>query len=163
MGYDPYGEHRLISGITGEYIDTKIFMGITFYQRLQKFVTDQLYAISHGPSDAMTRQPLEGKALSGGMKLGEMEKDVLCSHGSSRFLGEAFFDHSDGYYVYVCRSCGDYAVVNHTKEEYSCKNCNDMADIYEIPCSWSSKLLFQEIKSMMIGCRFVLDPLTFQK
>ena len=46
-------------------------MGPTYYQRLQKFVADQVYAVAHGPSDAMTRQPLDGKALHGGMRMGE--------------------------------------------------------------------------------------------
>jgi len=71
LGFDPHGEHRMINGVTGEYIDTKIFMGPTYYQRLQKFVADQVYAVSHGPTDAITRQPLDGKALHGGMRLGE--------------------------------------------------------------------------------------------
>ncbi len=71
LGYEPDGYRRMINGVTGEYIDTKVFMGPTYYQRLQKFVADTVYAVSHGPSDAMTRQPLDGKAMHGGMRLGE--------------------------------------------------------------------------------------------
>ena len=163
LGYDPYGEHRMINGVTGEYIDTKLFMGPTYYQRLQKFVVDQVYAVSHGPTDAITRQPLDGKALHGGMRLGEMERDVICSHGSPRFLGEKFFDHSDGFYVYICSKCGNFAVVNHQRQMYECKHCDDMADIYELPCSWSAKLLFQEIISTHVGCKFIMDPQKFQQ
>ena len=129
---------------------------------MQKFVADQVYAVSHGPTDAITRQPLDGKALHGGMRLGEMERDVLCSHGTPRFLGEKFFDHSDGFYVYICARCGNFAIVNHYKELYECKHCDDMADIYEVPCSWSAKLLFQEIISSHIGCKFIMEPHKFQ-
>lgn len=71
LGYHPYGYRRMLNGTTGEFIDTKIFMGPTYYQRLQKFVADQVYAVSRGPTDAMTRQPLDGKALMGGMRLGD--------------------------------------------------------------------------------------------
>ena len=51
LGMNRYGYHRLYSGITGEYIDALIFMGPTYYQRLQKFVIDTVYSISQGPSD----------------------------------------------------------------------------------------------------------------
>lgn len=33
-GFNRYGYERMINGITGEYIDTLIFFGPTFYQRL---------------------------------------------------------------------------------------------------------------------------------
>lgn len=69
LGYHPYGYRRMLNGTTGEFIDTKIFMGPTYYQRLQKFVADQVYAVSRGPTDAMTRQPLDGKALMGGKSI----------------------------------------------------------------------------------------------
>ena len=58
-GFDRYGYHRLYNGITGEFIDSLIFMGPSYYQRLQKFVEDTVYSISHGPTDAITSQPLD--------------------------------------------------------------------------------------------------------
>ena len=36
LGMNRYGYHRLYNGVTGEFIDTEIFMGPTYYQRLQK-------------------------------------------------------------------------------------------------------------------------------
>ena len=56
IGMNRYGYHRLYSGITGEYIDSLIFMGPTYYQRLQKFVIDTVYSISQGASDSQTRR-----------------------------------------------------------------------------------------------------------
>ena len=64
LGLNKYGYHRLYNGVTGEYIDTMIFMGPIYYQRLQKFTVDTHYAISHGPSDAITNQPLDKLSLS---------------------------------------------------------------------------------------------------
>ena len=46
-GFNRYGYERMISGITGEYIDTLVFHGPTFYQRLQKFVADAEYSVRH--------------------------------------------------------------------------------------------------------------------
>lgn len=54
LGLDRYGYRRLYNGITGEYIDCEIFIGPTYYQRLQKFTIDTIYSVSSGPSDAIT-------------------------------------------------------------------------------------------------------------
>jgi DNA-directed RNA polymerase beta subunit len=161
MGLNRYGYHRLYSGITGEYIDAMIFMGPTYYQRLQKFVVDTVYSISKGPTDSMTRQPLDGKASGGGIRIGEMERDVIAAHGSSRFLREKFFDHSDGFTEYICR-CGKAAVVNVKKNIYKCKYCKDNADIAAVPTSWSSKLFMQEMETMNVGIRRHLKPFTYE-
>ena len=56
IGMNRYGYHRLYSGMTGEFIDCMIFMGPTYYQRLQKFVVDAVYSISQGPSDSLSRR-----------------------------------------------------------------------------------------------------------
>jgi DNA-directed RNA polymerase beta subunit len=161
MGLQKYGYHRLYSGITGEYIDAMIFMGPTYYQRLQKFVIDTVYSISQGPTDSMTRQPLAGKNSDGGIRIGEMERDVIAAHGSSKFLKEKFFDHSDGFTEYICR-CGKSAVVNVAKNIYKCKYCKDNADIAAVPTSWSSKLFMQEMESMNVGIRRHLKPFTYE-
>jgi DNA-directed RNA polymerase beta subunit len=161
MGLEKYGYHRLYSGITGEYIDAMIFMGPTYYQRLQKFVVDTVYNISQGPTDSMTRQPLAGKSSDGGIRIGEMERDVIAAHGSSKFLREKFFDHSDGFTEYICR-CGKSAVVNIKKNIYKCKYCKDNADIAAVPTSWSSKLFIQEMESMNVGIRRHLKPFTYE-
>jgi DNA-directed RNA polymerase II subunit RPB2 len=76
LGMNRYGYHRLYNGVTGEFIDTEIFMGPTYYQRLQKFTIDTQYTISHGPSDAITNQPLDGKSSGGGLRIGEIKFSV---------------------------------------------------------------------------------------
>lgn len=90
-----------------------------------------------------------------------MERDVLASHGVSRFLREKFFNHSDGYTEYICR-CGKPAIVNHNDKVYKCKHCKDNADIVAIPTSWSSKLAMQEIQSCNIGVRKIPRPFTYE-
>jgi DNA-directed RNA polymerase II subunit RPB2 len=162
-GYNRYGYQRLYNGITGEFIDSLIFMGPTYYQKLQKFVLDTLYSISSGPTDALTHQMLEGgKGNSGGLRIGEMEKDVLVSHGTSRFLNEKFFGHSDGFTEYIC-SCGRPAIFNQQKNIYKCKYCLDNAQIAAVPTSWSSKLFMQELDSMGIGVKRMLTPYVYEK
>ncbi len=91
-----------------------------------------------------------------------MERDVLCSHGSSRFINEKYRDHSDGYTEYVCR-CGKSAVCNIEKGIYKCNYCKDNADIVGYPVSWSGKLFVQELESMNVGIKRLPDPFTYVK
>lgn len=164
LGMHRYGYQRLFSGITGEYIDTLIFQGPVFYQRLQKFVIDTVYKVTQGPSDPVTMIPVEGgKANNGGLRLGEMESSVLVSQGISRVIKEKLYDHSDAYDQYYCR-CGKEVIVN-TKQNppiLKCKYCGDSADIYKIPTSWSAKLFRHEIQGLGVGLRVYGEPFMFE-
>jgi DNA-directed RNA polymerase beta subunit len=161
LGMNRYGYHRLYSGITGEFIDCMIFMGPTYYQRLTKFAIDAVYSISQGPSDVLSRQPLDGQSSGGGLRIGEMERDVLCAHGSSKLIQEKFFEHSDGFTEYICR-CGKAAIVNVKRNIYKCKYCKDNADISAVSTSWSSKLFVQEMETMNIGIKRHITPFIYE-
>lgn len=162
LGLDRYGYQRLYSGITGEYIDCEIFMGPTYYQRLQKFTIDTQYATAKGASDILTYQPNDGKSSSGGLRLGEMELWALESHGGAKLMTEKLLSHSDGFTEYICKNCGKTAVVNQKENIYKCNYCKDNADIYAAPTSWSAKLFVQELESMNVGIRRKGDPYTYE-
>jgi len=89
-----------------------------------------------------------------------MERDVIASHASMKFMTEKFCDHSDGYKNYVCR-CGKMAIVNIKEGIYKCNYCKDNADIVAYDTTWSSKLFLQELESMNIGVRQKPDPFTY--
>jgi len=50
---------------------------------------------SAGPIDALTRQPIKGRRHGGGMRLGEMERDALFSHGCMNVLRDRLINCSD--------------------------------------------------------------------
>lgn len=159
-----YGGHRrMYNGKTGDWIDTLIFIGPTTYQRLQKFVIDEHYATRTGPTSALTRQPLDGKNNDGGLRLGEMEKDVFCAHGTMRALWEKYYKDSDGIDLPICRLCGNRAVVNEKMGIYKCKYCGDNADIVNVASSWVANLFFSEASAMNVKMSFELDPFTYSK
>jgi DNA-directed RNA polymerase II subunit RPB2 len=159
-----YGGHRrLYNGQYGNWLDTKIFIGLNAYQRLQKFVLDESYAMTNGPTVALTKQPVDGKANNGGLRIGEMETDTILSHGAIRYLCQKLYEDSDGFDRYICRVCGNEAIVSHSSNIYKCKFCGDNADIVNIPSCVVSNVLFKETATMGIKTTFELEPYTFER
>jgi DNA-directed RNA polymerase II subunit RPB2 len=146
--------------MNGKVLDCEIFIGPSFYQRLQKFASKELQSSSRSATDALTRQPVSGKG--GGRRIGYMEKDTLIGNGLSRFISEKFYNHSDGFKTYICRGCGNNANVNFALNIYSCKRCGEMADIAEVDSSWSSQLFRHELRSMNIGVTPLLRPYEYE-
>ena len=162
QGYAPWGEERMYNGMTGDYMNVKIYMGFAYYQRLQKFVHDEIYSSASSVTCALTRQPVGGRSKKGGLRIGEMEKDVLCASGAVLFLTTKLMTDSDAYQMYVCRNCGKLPLVNIQENIYVCHTCRDNADICMVRTKWASKLFLQELMAMGIGVRLFLRPLTFE-
>jgi len=142
--YNKSGWEIMYSGFTGERIKAKIFMGPTYYQRLKHMVTDKIHARAHGHVTTLTRQPLEGRSRDGGLRFGEMERDCMIAHGTSKFLQERLFDCSDPYRIIVCDKCG--MVASSPNECLSCRT--DRVSTCKYP--YASKLLTQELLAMGI-------------
>lgn len=144
LGFSSVGDETMYNGMTGEPLKAKVYMGVTYYQRLKHLVADKIHARSFGNVTVLSRQPLEGRSREGGLRCGEMERDALISHGVSGFLKERLFNMSDPYKIVVCDKCG-YVCSDPT----SCKVCtNDKYVSVNIP--YACKLLLQELNAMGI-------------
>ncbi len=95
QGFDPYGSEVLYNGYTGEMMTSKIFVGPIYYQRLKHMVEDKINYRDTGPKTMLTHQPTQGRGDEGGLRIGEMERDALISHGMSKFLTESMMERSD--------------------------------------------------------------------
>ena len=112
-GFHSSGNQLLYSGTTGEQIESNVFFGPTYYMRLKHMVKDKInYRSNDGPNTMMTRQPVQGRANDGGLRIGEMERDAIMSHGMTSFLSESFLKRADEYYMAVCNKTGMIAVYN---------------------------------------------------
>jgi DNA-directed RNA polymerase beta subunit len=102
-----YGtEVYMMDGRTGALMREPWFLGSCFYQSLKHMVLDKIAARNRGPRAALTRQPLEGRAKQGGLRVGEMERDAFLAHGASMTLDDRSRVASDGHVAAVCTKCG---------------------------------------------------------
>lgn len=115
VGYHSSGNEILYNGMTGEQIESHIFIGPNYYMRLKHMVKDKVNYRARGPRTALTRQPVSGRANDGGLRIGEMERDVLISHGISNFLTESMVERGDKCYLAVCNLSGMTAIYNPDK------------------------------------------------
>ena len=167
LGYESYGNELLYNGLTGEQLETNIFMGPVFYQRLKHMVNDKQHSRAIGPMVNLTRQPAEGRSRDGGFRIGEMERDVMIAHGMSRFCKERLYDVSDKYSVHVCKKCGLIASYNDgdNNKKYAaldfaihlCNTCGNKTDFAKVNIPYAYKLMAQELQTINVVPRIMTE------
>lgn len=155
LGFRDNGTETMYNGQTGEQLPARIFIGNMYYLKLKHMVANKLHSRARGPIQLLTRQPTEGRAKEGGLRLGEMEKDTFVAHGASLLLKERF--DSDKTLVPVCESCGVIAVYNEFKNRSYCPICGDNVEINNVEISYAFKLMLDEFKSLGIYPKMVLE------
>ncbi len=148
MGFSEDGTEVFYDGRSGKKMLARIYVGNMYYLRLRHMVANKMQSRARGPIQLLTRQPTEGKAKEGGLRLGEMEKDTFIAHGASLLLKERF--DSDKIILPVCEKCGLVAVEDHYKKRKYCLMCGEDVDINYIEMSYAFKLLLDEVRSLGI-------------
>jgi DNA-directed RNA polymerase II subunit RPB2 len=176
-GFNHTGNHILYNGMTGEQVQANIYMGPTYYMRLKHMVKDKVNFRARGPNQQLTRQPVQGRANDGGLRIGEMERDAVCAHGLAYFLNESFLIRGDEYYMAVCNKTGAITIYNDSRNLFlspyadgpisfhtnpdgtmSIKNLTKYGrsfSLLRIP--YSFKLLIQELQAMNVQMRIITD------
>lgn len=160
VGMNKMGDETMINGQTGEEMSCQMFITPTYYQRLKHMVGDKIHSRNHGPVQSLTRQGVEGRSRHGAGRFGEMEKDVMLSHGAVSFLRERFYDSSDAFSVYTCDYCHRLAIVcpvknKHTSEViYRCYKCTNFVKFTKVDMAYATKLFYQELEAMAITTEF---------
>ncbi|MEM1906298.1 MAG: DNA-directed RNA polymerase subunit B [Thermosphaera sp.] len=154
--YLPSGEEVMYDGRTGEMIQSPVFIGIVYYQKLHHMVSDKVHARARGPVQILTRQPTEGRSRAGGLRWGEMEVDCLVGHGTSLLLRETVLDRSDVTRIYVCEICGHIGWYDRNKGKYVCPIHKDKGSLKPVEMSYAFKLLLQELLSFGVKPRLVV-------
>ncbi|KAF5399581.1 DNA-directed RNA polymerase subunit beta [Paragonimus heterotremus] len=106
-GFNYWGTEMMMSGCDGRQLEAHIYIGVVYYQRLRHMVADKYQVRSEGRFDPILRQPIKGRKLGGGIRLGEMERDCLLSQGLSFTLQDRMVDSNcDTVTMLACAKCG---------------------------------------------------------
>jgi len=161
LGYDKYGTEKMYCGITGQEIQADIFIGPVYTCRLKHMILDKIHSRARGPTQAVTRQPLEGRTKNGGLRIGVMENDAMVAHGMSQFVKERMMECSDMDVFHICDDCGQFVSKVPNKTYYQCQPCNNFTRISKVSMPYACKLLFQELKSVNLVPRIDVDTTKF--
>jgi DNA-directed RNA polymerase II subunit RPB2 len=177
-GFHSSGKQLMYNGMTGTQLEADIYMGPTYYMRLKHMVKDKINYRARGPNTNLTRQPVQGRANDGGLRIGEMERDGVLAHGMSYFLNESFMVRGDEYHnVAVCNKTGAIAVYNNSKNLFfslfsdgpisfhtnpdgsqNVKNVSKFGRSFSIlRVPYALKLLIQELEILNIQMRLITD------
>lgn len=106
LGINCFSRETLTDGRTGNQMDSLVFTGVCYHQRLRHMVIDKEHARPKGGRDRLTRQPKEGRKAGGGLRVGVMEKDNIYAQGAPMFGVDRLMEQSDETLQYFCKRCG---------------------------------------------------------
>ncbi|KAI6216522.1 DNA-directed RNA polymerase subunit beta [Aphelenchoides fujianensis] len=127
-GYNYLGKDTL------DPIPAYVYFGPIYYQKLKHMVLDKMHARARGPRAVLTRQPTEGRAREGGLRLGEMERDCLIAYGVANLLTERLMISSDQFKIDICKTCGLLGYLNW------CQGCQSSTTMAQIRIPYACKL-----------------------
>ena len=178
-GFHSSGTEILYNGTTGKQLESNIFVGPTYYMRLKHMVKDKINYRARGPRTLLTRQTVQGRANDGGLRIGEMERDCILSHGASYFLKESLMERGDKFQIAICNITGSIAIYNESENLFLSPQCDGpikfsgtMTDINNINIHkvskygrnfsilnvpYAFKLLMQELKTMNIEMKIITE------
>jgi len=176
-GFNCTGNQVLYNGMSGEQLASDIYIGPTYYMRLKHMVKDKINYRARGPNTVLTRQPVQGRANDGGLRIGEMERDGVCAHGMAYFLNESFMVRGDEYYIAVCNKTGAISIYNESKNLFLSPYADGPIEFFTNPdgkqniknlsrfgrsfsilrVPYSLKLLIQELQVMNVQMHIITD------
>ncbi len=155
LGFRENGTETMYNPTTGERYKANIFVGNIYYLKLKHMVANKIHSRARGPIQLLTRQPTEGRAKEGGLRMGEMEKDTLVAHGASLLLKERF--SADNTVVWVSEKSGLLAVNDaYNRRVYDLIH-GDNTEVNPVQISYAFKLFLDELKSMGIYPKMQLE------
>jgi DNA-directed RNA polymerase II subunit RPB2 len=178
-GFHSSGNQVLYNGMNGEQLSADIYIGPTYYMRLKHMVKDKINYRARGPNTVLTRQPVQGRANDGGLRIGEMERDGVLAHGMSYFLNESFMVRGEkqDFYIAVCNKTGAISIYNESRNLFlspyadgpikfhvnpdgtqSILNLSRFGRSFSIlKVPYAFKLLIQELQIMNVQMRIITE------
>lgn len=141
-------------------------------------VKDKINFRALGPRTALTKQPVSGRANDGGLRVGEMERDSIISHGATEFLRESMMERGDKSFLAICNKTGMISIYNPSKnlfmspmadgplrftgslesDDLRVEQITKFGRSFSVICiPYSLKLLIQELTAMQLQMRIITE------
>ena len=153
LGFREDGTETFYNGRSGEMMKAQIYVGDMYYLKLKYMVSNKMHARASGKVTLLTRQPIEGRAKGGALRLGEMEQQALVGHGASLLLKERY--DADKVVIHICTKCGSVAIEDNIRSKVYCPMCGSM-EAEPVEVSYAFKLLLEELQGLHIQTTFGL-------
>ncbi len=121
--------------------------------KLKYMVGNKMHGRASGKIALLTRQPIEGRARGGALRLGEMEQQALVAHGASLLLKERY--DSDKVILPICSNCGSIGIDDNIRGKVVCPVCNS-EEVEPVEVSYAFKLLLEELQGLHIHTKLNL-------
>jgi DNA-directed RNA polymerase beta subunit len=152
-GFAPDGTEEMVTP-DGKPLRVRPFVGLCTYNALRHHVLDKEQKRARGPIKPMTHQAVGGRQNEGGIRLGEMERDCIASHGAAMILRERLCRSSDPYRLTLCTRCGNIPISDHHNNQHSCRICGGAAEFGVAIIPYPLKLLLHLIQGLGINMTF---------
>ncbi|ORX42244.1 beta and beta-prime subunits of DNA dependent RNA-polymerase [Piromyces finnis] len=110
------------------------FVGVCYYTALQHQVEEKMFYRITGSVNSISKQPTEGKANNGGLRIGEMERDALIAHGANAILKDMFRNNTDVMEIKYCNICHSISIsetcCNSTTKSLTISNSFNIMNSY---------------------------------
>jgi len=166
-GYAYHGTETMYSGVYGVEMQVQIFVGVVYYQRLRHMVSDKDQVRATGPINQVTHQPVHGRKVHGGIRLGEMERDALLAHGASFIVQERLLHCSDEAKSLICGKCRSLlspsmlpprgGIAHGELRQAFCRTCESGDDVEMITLPYIFQYLTNELAAMNIKTQLSLS------
>lgn len=144
---NPYGQVAMYHPVTLK--QRTVFMGVGYYLWLAHFAEPKCYARDTGIRSKLKRQPTDGRSRQGGLRFGEMDRDVCVTMPG--ILDDRLFWSSDAFWIPVCKNCNQVAI---NKKICLCGSNN----ISMTKLAFTNHMVFNLMRAA--GCRlnFFIEP-----
>jgi len=156
---------HFVDGRSGEALAGLVWCGFVSYMALARHhPAHKVHARRTGQYNPMTGLPPKGKAVLGGQRFGEMERDAIATNGCAGLTKERLAQKTLP--VLICRHCKQMAmpgssayVATRTQTQPHCRVCNLApknlpVDVVQVEMPQPTRFITQELMGANIAVRF---------
>ena len=148
----------MYDGMTGEMLRAPVLVIVISAMFLRYLSFLKLAAQSHTPRSITTFQPVDGRVRLGGVRYGEMERNLQEGCGCCREVHDNAVVHGNKNWVAYCTHCQRKAYFHIVRNKIWCSVCDTDKFICRSEQQYGATLVEHILRAQGIGIRYVVQP-----